>query len=244
MSGHSKWSQIKRQKGVADVKKGQVFTKLGMAIVIAVRQGGGISDPESNFKLRLVMEKAREANMPRENIQRAIDKALGKGDAGVLEEVVYEGFGPGNTSVIVEAVTDNHLRTQTEVRNFFDKFGGRFGGQGSVSYQFKKSGMIAVAKNGKTFDDIFAVAVDAGADDVEESNDEINIYTEPHDLHKVKMVVEEKGLTLKNAELIYRPLSLVQIDKPELATKIVDFLNNLEDLDDVQKVYSNVDIVI
>lgn len=244
MSGHSKWSQIKRQKGAADVIKGQVFTKLGMAIVIAVRQGGGISDPESNFKLRLVMEKARDANMPRENIQRAIDKALGKGDAGVLEEVIYEGFGPGNTSVIVEAVTDNHLRTQMQVRNYFDKFGGRIGGLGSVSYQFKKSGLLTVAKNGKTFEDIFLIAVDAGANDVEETGDEIDLYTEPHDLHKVKIALEEKGMAFNNAELIYRPISLVPIESSELASKIVNFLNNLENLDDVQKVYSNVDIVI
>ena len=169
---------------------------------------------------------------------------MGKGDAGALEEVLYEGFGPGNTAVIVEAVTDNHLRTQTQVKNYFDKLGGRIGGPGSVAYQFKKNGFISVGKSGKTYDEFFSVAADCGADDVEESDGEVNIYTKPHDLHKVKLALEEKGLTILNAELIYRPITLIQIDKPELATKIVDFLNNLEDLDDVLKVYSNVDIII
>lgn len=242
MSGHSKWSQIKRQKGVADAKRGQIFTKLGNALTIAVKQGGGIVDPESNFKLRLVIEIAKQANMPKENIQRALDRALGKGEEGQLEEVFYEGFGPQNISVMVEAVTDNRLRTQGTIKNFFDKSGGRLGGSGSVAYLFYKCGLISVAKENKTPEEVFLLAADSGADDVEEG-EEIGIYTKPHQLHNVKKALEDHGIKVLSAELIMKPTTLIEITK-DRAGKIISFLAGLEDLDDVQKVYSNVDVCV
>ena len=159
MSGHSKWSTIKRQKGVKDAKRGLVFTKLSKAISIAVRQGGGVADPDGNFRLRLAIEAARAANMPKENIDRAIQKASSKAEAA-LEEAVYEGFGPGGFSVIVETVTDNKLRTVSEVKNIFNKNGGSMGAQGSVMYQFEKKGVVSIEKESKTLDDIFLIAVD------------------------------------------------------------------------------------
>ncbi len=242
MSGHSKWSQIKRQKGVADVRRGQEFTKLGNAITIAVREGGGIADPDANFRLRLIMEKARMANMPKENIQRAIDKAVGKGEGGQLAEVYYEGFGPHNIAVMVETVTDNKLRTQATVKNYMEKNGGVFGSSGSVAYLFNKSGLISVNKKDKIFDDIFLLAIDGGAEDVEESDEIVDIYTPSQDLHKIKKILESDGLDIISAELIMKPTTTVEIDDGDKAQKAINFLQGLEDLDDVQKVYSNIKI--
>lgn len=242
MSGHSKWSQIKRQKGVADAKRGQAFTKLGSAITIAVREGGGIADPNSNFRLRLVMEKAREANMPKENIQRAIDRALGKDGAGRLEEIKFEGFGPMGTAVIIETVTDNHLRTQAAVKNYLDRNNGNLGSNGAVAYLFSQSGLITISKNGKTADDIFLQAADAGAEDIEDNGGEIDIYTKPQDLHKVKKSLEDLGIKVISCELIMKPNSLVKIEGNENVQKMIGFLEGLEDLDDVQKVFTNADL--
>lgn len=241
MSGHSKWATIKRQKGVKDVKRGQVFTKLSNAITVAVRQGGNVADPEGNFKLRLAVEAARAANMPKENIERAIERAAGKQEAN-LEEVVYEGFGPGGFSVIVEGFTDNKQRTVAELKNVFEKNGGTMGAQGSVMYQFEHKGLITVEKGGKLFDDIFLVAVDAGAEDVEESGEEALIYTKPEDLAKIRSFLAEKGISIKNAELIYKPTVLFPISDKNTADKAIAFLEKLEDLDDVQKVFANFDI--
>lgn len=243
MSGHSKWSQIKRQKGVADAKKGQAFTKLGNAITIAVREGGGISDPESNFRLRLVIEKARQSNMPKENIQRAIERAQGKGGGGDLQEVIFEGFAPGGVAVIVEAVTDNHLRTQAAVKNLFNRHQGILGGIGSVSYMFNRLGAISVFKEGKQQDDIFLLACDFGALDVEENDDYFEIYTKPQELHAIKQKLHDSGLRIYEAELLMRSVTSVQVAKGPDSDKIIDFLTNLEDLDDVQKVYSNIEVV-
>jgi YebC/PmpR family DNA-binding regulatory protein len=242
MSGHSKWSQIKRQKGVADAKRGQIFTKLGNAITIAVREGGG-PDPESNFKLRLMIEKARENNMPKENVQRAIERALGKGGEGNLSEVVFEGFAPGGAAVIIEAVTDNHLRTQAAIKNVFNRMGGNIGGQGSVAYLFNKCGVINIFKDGKSQEEIFLLACDCGAIDVEESDDLFEIFTHPQNLHEIKKILEEKGLTVNSAELVMRPLTTLQMSMNGETQKIIDFLNMLEDLDDVLKVYSNLEIL-
>jgi YebC/PmpR family DNA-binding regulatory protein len=177
MSGHSKWSSIKRQKGINDQKRGKTFTKLSMAITIAVKQGGGIADPDSNFRLRLSIDAARAANMPKDNIERAIHRATSK-EAGELHEVTYEGFAPGGVSVMVEAFTDNPMRTTSEVKSIFHKAGASFGQPGSVSYQFKHVGEIIVTKNGtNSFDDIFAIAVESGAEDLEDAGDEVFIYT-------------------------------------------------------------------
>lgn len=241
MSGHSKWSTIKRQKGANDAKRGQVFTKLSKAITIAVRQGGGSPDPDSNFKLRLAVEAARAVNMPKDNIERAIERASGK-LAVDLEEAMYEGFGPGGFSVIVEALTDNKVRTVSEVKNIFNKNGGSMGAQGSVMYQFEKKGVITVDKNGKSLDDIFMTGVDNGADDIEDADTEVLLFTKPEDVAKVKDALSTQGLEVKAAEITFRPVVNSQITTKEDAEKAMSFLEKLDSLDDVQKVYANFDI--
>lgn len=241
MSGHSKWSTIKRQKGVADAKRGAVFTKLANAITIAVREGGG-GDPTSNFKLRLVMDTARAVNMPKDNMERAIDRGLGKGGAAAIETVVYEGYGPGKVAVIVEAATDNRNRTLPEVRGTFEKDGGTFATPGAVSWMFSDVGLLTLNKNGKTFDEIFDIAADCGAQDVEDAGDLVEVYTKPADVEKVKNLLVEKGLNVASAELFKKPTTTVAIADKALAEKVLAFVEKLEDLDDVQKVYANFDI--
>jgi YebC/PmpR family DNA-binding regulatory protein len=241
MSGHSKWSTIKRQKGLKDAKRGAVFTKLSKAISIAVRQGGGVTDPDGNFRLRLAIEAARSANMPKENIDRAIQKANSKLEAD-LEEATYEGFGPGGFSVIVETVTDNKIRTVSEVKNIFNKNGGNMGAQGSVMYQFEKKGVVTVDKNSKSLDDIFLVAVDSGAEDIEDADTEVLIYTQPEDVAKARDGLSSQGLTVKTIEHILRPIVINTITDRAQAERAMDFLEKLESLDDVQKVYANFDI--
>lgn len=241
MSGHSKWSTIKRQKGANDAKRGQIFTKLSKVITLAVTQGGGVGDPDSNFKLRLAVEAARAANMPKENIERAISRASGKQDAN-LEEATYEGFGPGGFSIIVETLTDNKQRTVAEVKNIFNKNGGSLGSEGSVAYQFEKKGAITVTKDGKTLDDIFLLAADSGAEDVEDAGEEVLVYSKPEDLAKSRSSLIDQGLTVTGAELIYKPIVMNEISDKESAEKALSFLDKMESLDDVQKVYANVDI--
>jgi YebC/PmpR family DNA-binding regulatory protein len=241
MSGHSKWSSIKRQKGINDQKRGKTFTKLSMAITIAVKQGGGIADPDSNFRLRLSIDAARAANMPKENIERAIHRATSK-EAGELHEVTYEGFAPGGISVMVEAFTDNPMRTTSEVKSIFNKAGASFGQPGSVSYQFKHVGEIIVNKGTKTYDDIFAIAVESGAEDLEDAGEEIFIYTDLPDLTKVKDALTAKGLEVVEASLVRQPVVMMEIADKEKFDKIAAFLNTLEELDDVQKVYSNMNV--
>lgn len=228
MSGHSKWSTIKRQKGVADAKRGNLFTKLSNAITIAVREGGG-GDPASNFRLRLAIDKAREANMPKDNIQRAIDKGLGKGGAVSLQTALYEGFGPGNVAVMVEAITDNTNRTGGELRNIFDKNGGRMA---TVNYMFTRVGEIIVEG-----EEIFEKALEAGAEDVVENV----VYTKPEDLHRVKEKLEQAGLKITEAGLSFRPNkdTMVILDE-DMTEKVLNFVEKIEDLDDVQSVYVNV----
>lgn len=243
MSGHSKWSTIKRQKGANDAKRGQAFTKLSKAISMAVREGGGNTDPDTNFKLRLAIDGARAANMPKETIERASARASGKAEAEMFE-VVYEGFGPSGISVIVEAITDNKQRTTPEIKTLFDKSGGTLGVPGSVSYQFVKKGQITVAKNGKTLDDIFLLAADDGAEDVEEaSEDEIHIYTLADKLGVMRKALIEQGITIIGAEIVYKPIVYKEIFNPEDAQKVINFMERLEDHDDVQKVYANFEIV-
>lgn len=241
MSGHSKWSTIKRQKGTKDQKRGQVFTKLSYSITTAVREGGGVTDPNSNFRLRLAVEDARAANMPKENIKRAIDRASGKQE-GDIEEIVYEGFGPGGFSVIVETLTDKKQRTIAEIKNAFEKNGGSLGVAGSVMYQFEKKGMIIVKKEGKSLDDIFLVAADSNADDVEDADDDVIIYTKGENLAKTIEGLKSSGLTVGEANLFWKPLTLGAITEKEKAEKAIKFVELLEELDDVHKVYVNFDI--
>jgi YebC/PmpR family DNA-binding regulatory protein len=241
MSGHSKWSTIKRQKGAKDQKRGQVFTKLSFAITTAVREGGGVTDPESNFRLRLAVEDAKNANMPKENIKRAIDRASGKQE-GDIEEVLYEGFGPGGFSVIVEALTDKKQRTIAEVKSAFEKNGGNLGVSGSVLYMFEKIGMIVVSKGSMTLDDIFLIAADNFADDVEEDGDDVIIYTKQENLAKARNGLHAGGLSVKEGRLFWKPKSTNSITDPEQAEKAIRFVEIIEELDDVDHVYVNFDI--
>lgn len=240
MSGHSKWATIKRQKGANDAKRGQQFTKLSLAITIAVKQGGNVADPDGNPRLRLAIDAARAANMPKENIERAIQRASG-GQAGDMSEVVYEGFGPGGISVIVEAITDNKQRTTPEIKSLFDKNGGTLGVPGSVSYQFEQKGLITIAKNGKSLDDIFLVAAENGADDVEDGEGECFVYTSPSELAQVRQALNDTGLTIEGAEIIKRPIVNKLVDDPETKDKVFAFMDKLESHDDVQKVFANFD---
>jgi YebC/PmpR family DNA-binding regulatory protein len=240
MSGHSKWAQIKRQKGLNDQKRGKTFTKLANAITIAVKQGGGIGDPASNFRLRLAIDAARASNMPKENIERAIKRASGK-DAGEIAEVTYEGFAPGGVSVIVEAATDNSMRTTSEVKSIFNKAGASFGQPGSVSYQFKHVGRVIIQKESKSFDDIFAMALDLGAEDIEEVGDEVFVYTSLQDLAKIKDALVVAGVAVSEAELVREPIMTVEVGEQDKLARIENFINSLEELDDVQKVYTNLE---
>lgn len=244
MSGHSKWSQIKRQKGAADVKRGQAFTKLGNAITIVTREGGG-GDPAANFRLRLAIEQARAVNMPKENIQRAIDRGLGPTTAsglGQLESVTYEAYGSGKVALIIEATTDNRNRTLSEIKKILDQAGGTLVSPGTVSWCFSESGLIAVNKNAKSFDEVFEAAVEAGAEDVEEAGDQVEVYTKPQELTRVKEEIVSKGLTVESAELTKKPTTTVAISDQETAKKVMRLVENLEELDDVAKVYANFDI--
>lgn len=241
MSGHSKWSTIKRQKGATDVKRGLLFTKLSNAITIAVRQGGSITDPESNFKLRLAIDAARAANMPKENIERAIQRAAGKQDNDV-EEVVYEGFGPGGFSVIVEAITDNKQRTTPIVKSTFERNGGSMGTPGAVAYQFVQKGLITIQKNGVASDDLFLHAIESGAEDYEDTENEALIYTKVEELNAVREALQTRGYTIATAQLIRKPVVSHPIQEKEGVEKALSFVDKLENLDDVQQVFANFDI--
>jgi YebC/PmpR family DNA-binding regulatory protein len=238
MSGHSKWATIKRAKGAADIKRGLTFTKISNAITVAVKTSGGIIDPNSNFKLRLAIDAAHAANMPKDNIERAIQKAVGK-DAGEVQEVIYEGFAPEGISVIIEAATDNSMRTTAEIKSIFNKEGGNFGQPGSVAYQFEQKGRIIVPKNGKTIDELFEIAVDSGAEDIEDVQDKAIITTAYTDLFSVREKLMEKNIATEEVEAIRKPLNPVSISDPAKFERVTNFLDKLESLDDVQKVYSN-----
>ncbi len=241
MSGHSKWSTIKRQKGLKDAKRGASFTKMGMAIAIAAREGGG-GDPASNFKLRLAMDQARAINMPKENVQRAIDRGLGKGGAAAIETVVYEGYAPGKVALIVIAATDNKNRTTPEIRSTIEKSGGTFASQGAVDWAFSDIGMITVDKGVKLLDELFELAADAGAEDIEDAGELVEVYTKPADVEKVKNALIEKGLAVVSFEIFKKPTTLVEIKDAETARKVLALIEKIEELEDVQKVYSNFDI--
>lgn len=243
MSGHSKWSTIKRQKGINDAKRGQIFTKLANAITVAVREGGG-SDTAANFKLRLAIEKARSVNMPRDNVERAIDRGAGKGGGVTLESVTYEGFGPLGIAIVVQAVTDNKNRTTPLVKSTFDKHGGTMGVPGSVAWQFDSRGIITIPLNSQSEDDVMLQVIDAGADDVESSGGTVEVYTKPEDLNTVKDQLTAQGLPVESAEMILKPKTQVQITSEADAQKVINFIEYLEDLDDVTEVFTNADISV
>jgi YebC/PmpR family DNA-binding regulatory protein len=236
MSGHSKWSQIKRQKGANDVKRGALFTKLSREIIVAAKTGG--ADPEMNFRLRLAVQKAREANMPADNIDRAIKKASGGADAAELVEVTYEGYGPNGIAIIVEALTDNRNRTVAEVRSVFTRGGGNLGESGSVAWQFANRGIVAVNANGKDPEEITLAAIDAGAEDFDVQDDMVEIYTTPASLEAVRKAVLDAGYEVASAELSMLPSTPLHLEGSD-ADQVLKLLERLENLDDVQQVYSN-----
>ncbi len=237
MSGHSKWAQIKRQKGVADARRGQLFTKLAREITVAVRQGG--PNPESNFRLRLAVQKARDHNMPLENIERAIKRGTGGGESAALTEVRFEGYGPSGIAVMVEALTDNRNRTVQDVRRLFTRHGGSLGETGCVSWLFDSKGVITVESNASDAEEIALRAIDAGAEDVRTEKGYVEIYTQPQDLEKVRKALEEKNHVI-SAEVSLTPKTTVLLDETR-ALQALNFLDELEGLDDVQRVYSNID---
>ena len=239
MSGHSKWSTIKRKKGAADAKRGALFTKLSKQLVLAVREGGG-GDPATNFKLRLAIQNARAANMPNDNIERAIQKATGGGDSEKLEEVIYEGYGPGGIAILVSAVTDNRNRTVAEVRHEFTRAGGSLGEAGSVAWQFEPKGTLALPVNGTDPDELVLQAIDAGADDVQVQGEFVEVQTEPSSLEDVRRALETAGIDIEASDLAMVPKTTLEVDDTA-ARQTLRLLDGLEELDDVQRVYSNAD---
>ena len=238
MAGHSKWHNIRHKKAKQDAKRGQLFTKLLREITVAARQGGG--DPEFNPRLRIAIEKAKKANMPIENIERAIKRGTGELEGVNYEEVVYEGYGPEGVAIIVECLTDNRNRTTSEVRHLFTKHGGNLGASGCVSFLFEEKGVILVPKDSISEEELFEKAIEAGAEDL--ITDDENYYevrTEPKDLYAVKEALEKEGITIEKAEITRIPTTTVEIKDPETAQKLLKLLDALEDNDDVQKVYSN-----
>ncbi len=239
MSGHSKWSTIKRQKGVNDSKRSAMFTKVAREIAVAARAGGG--DPDANYRLRLAIDKARSINMPADNIKRSIEKATGGGEAEQFEEIVYEGYGPGGVAVLVEAATDNRNRTAAEVRSIFAKTGGQLAGSGAVAWQFEARGLITVARESADADDVALAAIDAGAADVDTESDPIEIYTEPAELEAVRKALDAAGIEVDEAENAMVAKQTVSLDA-EHVRKALRMVDLLEDLEDVQRVTTNVDI--
>ncbi|MFN5060477.1 MAG: YebC/PmpR family DNA-binding transcriptional regulator [Chloroflexota bacterium] len=242
MSGHSKWHTIRRSKGLLDQRRGQLFTKLARDITIAAREGGS-GDPDMNFRLRIAVDRARGSNMPADSIQRAIDRGMGKGNEAQLEEINYEGYAPGGVALIIEAATDNRNRTASEVRAAFTKIGGNPGEPGSVAWMFDLKGLIVVdlAASKIASDEAMMMAIDAGADDVVDSGDTLEVYTDFKQLIAIRQVLVAANLTVTNVEKVMRPKTLVQATGPD-ALKALKLIDRLEELDDVQKVYSNLDI--
>ena len=240
MSGHSKWSTIKRQKGANDAKRGAIFTKVAREIMVAARSGGG--DPDANFRLRLAMDKARSVNMPLDNIKRAIERASGAGEGEQFEEIVYEGYGPGGVAILVEAATDNRNRTASDIRSMFTKAGGQLAGSGAVAWQFEPRGLIGVPAGARDADDIALSAIDAGASDVDTSDPLlIEVYTEPGDLEHVRKALEAAGIPVETAEHTMIAKATVELDAHK-ARQNLRLIELLEDLDDVQRVTANFDI--
>jgi YebC/PmpR family DNA-binding regulatory protein len=236
MSGHSKWAKIHRGKAVEDAKRGAVFTKLGNAIALAARAG---ADPDTNFTLRLAIDKAKAANMPSNNIQRAVDRGSGKLGGEQIQEVMYEGYGPGGTAILVECATDNLNRTYPEVRLAFSKHGGNIAEKGSVAFQFEHKGMITVKGSGE---DLLLEVLDAGAEDAVEEDGELIVYTDQKKLAQVRDALKEKGIEVTEAELTYIPNNTVEISDESTAGKIIRLMDALDALDDVSKTHVNFDI--
>ena len=237
MSGHSKWSSIKHQKGVADAKRGQLFTKLAREIIVLVRQGG--SNPDANFKLRLAIQKARDNNMPMENIDRAIRRGSGDLDGASLAEMVLEGYGPSGAAILVQALSDNRNRTLQEIRNIFSRGGGSLAESGSVTWLFDSKGLVRVETNNLDTEDLALKAIDAGAEDVNVENDYVEIQTKPEELETVRAALEQGNIPIASAELAMVPKTALELEE-KAALQTLKLLNKLEEMDDVQWVCSNV----
>lgn len=237
MAGHSKWAQIKRDKGVNDAKRGALFTKLGNQIAVAARSG---TDPAMNPGLAMVIEKAKAANMPMANIERAIKRVADK-SAAAVDEVMYEGYGPGGVAILVEAATDNKNRTFPEVRHAFSKNGGNIAEPGSVAFQFSRKGVLRVRFSGDA-DEALLTILEAGADDAQQEEGQITVYTDAKALHEVRTTLQAQGFEVTEAELSYVPNAVIEITDTETARKVMKLMDALDDLDDVVAVHSNFDI--
>ncbi|HHY41968.1 MAG TPA: YebC/PmpR family DNA-binding transcriptional regulator [Thermoanaerobacterales bacterium] len=237
MAGHSKWANIKHKKAKMDAQKGKIYTRFSKLIIVAVRQGG--PDPNSNYRLKDIIEKAKQANMPNENIVRAIKRGSGELGGGDYEEIMYEGYGPGGVAILVDATTDNRNRTAGEMRHIFDKHGGNLGESGCVAWMFEKKGVILIEKKDDTdVDSIMMLAIDSGADDVEETDDSIEITTSVDNFEAVKNSLSENNIDIFSAEISFVPKSTISVGEPE-SEKLEKLLEALEEHDDVQNVYSN-----
>ncbi len=239
MAGHSKWANIKYRKMKEDAKRGRIFTRLTREIIVAAREGGG--DPETNPRLRTAIAAAKAANMPKENIEKAIKRGTGELPGVTYEEVTYEGYGPGGVAVIVEAITDNRNRTVSEVRYIFSKHGGSMGETGCVSWLFEKKGVITIKAQGLSEDDVLMVALEGGAEDLKVEDDTFQIITAPEDFEKVKEALERAGLPIEEAEVTLVPKNVVKVEG-EKAEKVLKLMEALEGLDEVQKTYANFEI--
>jgi YebC/PmpR family DNA-binding regulatory protein len=238
MSGHSKWSQIKRQKGVTDARRGQLFTKLAREIIVAVREGG--SNPEGNFRLRLAVQKARDSSMPLDNIERAIKRGSGHTEGASLAEMVLEGYGPNGVAILVTALSDNRNRTLQDVRNIFTRHSGNLGESGCVAWLFDSRGVITLDTNAQDAEELALKAIDAGAEDVRIENNYIEVYTKPAELEKVREALGQKNVPIAAAELSMIPKSIVELEE-KAALQTLKLLDRLEELDEVQHVSSNAD---
>ena len=239
MSGHSKWSTIKRKKAATDAKRGQIFTKLGKELALAAREGG--PDPETNFKLRLVVDKAKAANMPKDNIERAIRRGAGLEKGEALEEITYEGYGPHGVALLIQVVTDNRNRAVAEIRRWFNRLGGSLGESGCVAWQFEPQGYLTLPPDDRDPDEIFDIAVEWGADDVVFGEDLIEIFTAPDAFQIVREAFEGRGIKLDSAEISMIPKTTITLDEKQTFQNM-NLINALEELDDVQGVYSNLDL--
>lgn len=239
MSGHSKWAQIKHKKAKTDLERGKAFSKLIRLITVAARQGGG--NPENNPRLRLAIQKAREMNMPQENIEKAIKKGTGELEGVAYEEIIYEGYGPGGVAIMVEATTDNRNRTTAEIRHLFSKHGGNLGETGCVSWVFERKGLISFEKGKVDEEEVMAVAIDAGAEDIRSTETTIDVITAPEDFEKVKEAIERSGLQYAVAQVTMVPKTTVSVEGKQ-AQQVLSLIEALEDHDDVQEVYANFDI--
>ena len=241
MSGHSKWSSIKHKKGAADAKRGQLFSKLSRAIIVAAKEGGG--DPAGNLALQNAIEKVRSYSMPKDNIERAIAKGSGAdAEAASFETVVYEGYGPEGVAVLVEALTDNRNRTASEVRHAFTKFGGNLGTTGAVAWQFERRGVVLVSASGTDEEELVTAAAEGGADDVELDGSSFVVTSTPESLSDVRRALQDGGFTVESVELAMVPKTTVAVSDESVARRIVKLVEGLEDTEDVQDVYANFDI--